>query len=215
MTGIRDVQKAARRNEILLAAAKSFRENGYKGTPIAGIAERMGAPKSAVGYHQFASKREIAVEIVEQARARWRHLIDEVTASHLTGLEKLLSLLLIAAVDARHDEISAAAIRLAADQRNAGFGLPAAGFSWRGVAHDLVWDSLERGELAKGKTVEEVVSVILPSSYGMFVSENQGFEMIQTEQHLKDAWRTILPVLGTADSEAMLANVRVIEVQVR
>lgn len=212
MTGVRGVKKAERRRDILVAAAEAFTEVGYRGATIAGIATRMGSAKSAVGYHHFASKREIAVEIVEHARTRWLGLIDQVTATSASGLGKLLTLLLSAALDARQNVLAAAAVRLAADQRVNGFDLPAATFSWRGIAHDLVWESLEAGELPPGSRVDDVVSLIITGSYGVFISESQGFEEIRTEAHLREVWRTILPALGVADHDSIIDGVHRLDV---
>lgn len=212
MSGVREAKKAERRREILESAAEAFTEMGYRGTTIAGIADRMGAPKSAIGYHHFESKHEIAVEIVEYARSRWWSLIEVVSAGSGTGLEKLLTLLLSAAVDARNNVLASAAVRLAADQRVNGFALPPSEFSWRGIAHDFVWQSLESGELPREHPVEKVVSVVLTGSYGVFVSENQGFEDVRTDEHLREVWRTILPSLGVRDADTLVDGLQVIAI---
>lgn len=54
------------RDRILRAAARLFREKGYKGTTVRDIAEAVGIQSGSL-FHHFASKEEILLEIMREA----------------------------------------------------------------------------------------------------------------------------------------------------
>lgn len=77
----RRVQQGARRDAILLAAARLFRERGFDGTTLDDIAGALGLTKPTLYYH-IGNKEEILVEIGEQGAA---HVMDGVDALWATG----------------------------------------------------------------------------------------------------------------------------------
>lgn len=191
------------------AAAKVFASRGYLGTTISGIAAEMGAPKSAVGYHHFETKEEIALAIVEQQRARWLGVVDEITRGPGTGLEQLLSILLSAAVDARNNPTAAAAARLLVEHRATGLPIPESPLRWRSVGKTLVQRSLDEGDLVTTKTAEEIVSLLFTTGFGLFTAENNGFEESDTEAHLRELWLDLLVTLNVAEPASVVARVGV------
>jgi AcrR family transcriptional regulator len=61
-TGLPKLPVANRREEIVQAAARLFREFGFHGTSIQDIAEAVGLPKGGL-YHHIESKEELLYEI--------------------------------------------------------------------------------------------------------------------------------------------------------
>src|SRR5690606_12848613 len=73
-------KSAARRRDILRAAARVFTANGYFATTMDQIAQELGLTKGVV-YYYFRSKEEILFEIVSTAITRAQENLDRVLAT--------------------------------------------------------------------------------------------------------------------------------------
>jgi len=82
---------AARREELMAAAAGLFAARGYEGTSVADIAKAAGT-YPAVFYRCYENKAELYDELVrQQASAIWRSVLDEVqTKDPLLAIETLV-----------------------------------------------------------------------------------------------------------------------------
>src|SRR3954451_6571992 len=67
------------RERLLAAALDLFAEHGVSGTSLQMIADRLGVTKAAV-YHQFATKDEIVLAVVEPALDRLAQICDTAEA---------------------------------------------------------------------------------------------------------------------------------------
>ena len=56
----RQLAMEASRRAIIDAAGQQFAAFGYEATTFSRVAEAMGKPKSAIGYHLFPSKKDLA-----------------------------------------------------------------------------------------------------------------------------------------------------------
>ena len=63
-TGLGSVPRSAAQTRIITAALDLFGEHGVSGTSLQMIADRIGVTKAAV-YHQFNTKEEIVIAVVE------------------------------------------------------------------------------------------------------------------------------------------------------
>ncbi|GAA0966335.1 hypothetical protein FFA01_19430 [Frigoribacterium faeni] len=207
----RDRRKAQRRDEILRAAAAVFARRGYHGTTIAGIAAEMNAPRSAVGYHHFETKEDIALAIVQHQRARWAELIRRVSDGPGSGLEQLLTILLSAALDARRNPLAAAAARLTFEQRAAELSFPAGDLQWRATGEQMIARSISEGDLVTTRAASEIVTQFFAASYGLVTAEDNGFEEPRTQYNLCRLWADLLLALGVDDPATMLARLTVVE----
>jgi AcrR family transcriptional regulator len=79
---------AARRGQILDAAARSFRETGYGGASLDTVASAVGILKGSLYYH-FASKEEILAELLIDVHRDALVMIEGVTATGGTGMERV------------------------------------------------------------------------------------------------------------------------------
>ncbi len=206
----RDQQKASTRASILRAAAQEFAERGYAGTSIARIAAAMGRPKSALGYHQFASKQSIAEAIVEAQYSNWVGLLELAEKTTAPGLERLLSVLLTAASDAMSDVAGTATVRLLLEDRTAPIPIPRPPFSWRGYAVQQIGTAVELGQLPSGTDDAEAAGMILNASYGLFAAETHKLQESSTEHALRHLWGCLLYGFGAGSSPELLAGVRLL-----
>ena len=79
---------AERRDQILDAAAKSFREVGYGGCSLETVAAEVGILKGSLYYH-FASKEEILAELLLDVHRDALVMIEDVVRSQGTGMERV------------------------------------------------------------------------------------------------------------------------------
>jgi AcrR family transcriptional regulator len=79
MAGLRDRQKAERREKIMSAAVRLFSERGFERTAMEEIAERAGLSVATV-YNYFRSKADICLAIYQADRELVRGATDRVIA---------------------------------------------------------------------------------------------------------------------------------------
>ncbi|MGA1835704.1 TetR/AcrR family transcriptional regulator [Herbiconiux sp. 11R-BC] len=206
----RHEQKAETRAQIIQAAAQEFGVHGYRGTSFASIAEAMGRPKSALGYHQFRSKEELAAAVVHLQNARWEELRVAVQNGVRPGVPRLLSLLLTAALDARENPLGLAALRLLLERQSNGLELPPGAFGWRASARTQLNEAVRLGQLPDATEVSAATGIILNASLGLFEAENRGLQAADSRRELKALWRTLLAGLGAADVDGLLRDTVVV-----
>ena len=73
---MRSSEAGATRERILEVALELFGRQGYEGTSIRDIAERMELTKAAVYYH-FPSKEDLLADVLSPAMARVGHVLEE------------------------------------------------------------------------------------------------------------------------------------------
>ncbi|MFB2599442.1 TetR family transcriptional regulator [Herbiconiux sp. P17] len=220
---IRQEQKAETRAQIMAAAATEFAAHGFAGATFASIAAAMGKPKSALGYHQFRSKQEIASAIVAEQYSRWALFREVIDRSVPAGLPRLLSFILTVALDARADPRGRAAIRLLLERDSSGVSEAVPAFRWRDLSTADVEDAVRLGQLPGGSSPdatpqgasspdatspEAVGGMILTCGLGLFEAENHGVQPVDTEAALRALWRNLLTGAGAVDPEGILAATR-------
>jgi len=84
---VRD-KRRRRREEILRAALRAFRDKGYHATTLDDIAERLGVRKTAL-YHYFPDKEAILYECHRESLAEIRRLMAAAAKGSGTAAERL------------------------------------------------------------------------------------------------------------------------------
>ncbi len=83
---------AERRAEIIAAAAKVFREKGYRGTSLADVAESLDTDRASL-YYYIGSKEELFHEIVKDAAAAIAQQAEAIRDGAGTAADKLAQLI--------------------------------------------------------------------------------------------------------------------------
>lgn len=86
------VSPSGTRQRVLDVARELFAENGYAGTSIADIAERLGVTKAAVYYH-FRAKSDLLDELIRPLFADLRAVLDNPPAEPRMLMETVVDLL--------------------------------------------------------------------------------------------------------------------------
>ena len=81
-------KRRRRRDEILHSALRAFRENGYHGTTLEDIANRLGLRNSAL-YHYFPDKEAILYECHRQSLEQVVPLVDDALERYGAAAEQL------------------------------------------------------------------------------------------------------------------------------
>ncbi len=81
-------QRGAKRDAVLLAAARLFTSRGFQGTSLDDIARSLGVTKPTL-YHYIANKEEILFECVQRGLAALRACIADTAQHGLAGRERL------------------------------------------------------------------------------------------------------------------------------
>jgi len=81
-------KRRQRRAQILHAALRAFRENGYHSTTLDDIAEQLGVRKTAL-YHYFPDKESILYECHRESLAEVARMLEESEACCRTASERL------------------------------------------------------------------------------------------------------------------------------
>lgn len=205
----RQQAKTRTREQIIEAAAAQFAAHGYAGTSFARVAAAMDRPKSAIGYHVFSSKHEIAFAVIERQQARW--VAIDARIGQPAGLEHLLVMLTSACSDAMRCSVAAGAIRLSHELRGVGETLP----------RTFVWDDYVRGHLAAssggvGPVTDpewaRAADLVLTSTFGVMWARTSTRLTRDTERQLRDLWAALFTGLGLPGVHALLERVEPVRV---
>ena len=81
-----------REDQILEAAARLFKERGYRAATLQDVADEIGVTRTAV-YHYFSSKEEILFRIAEEAHRHAARVFEEAAQSDAPPEEKMRRML--------------------------------------------------------------------------------------------------------------------------
>jgi AcrR family transcriptional regulator len=192
----RQAAKDGTRRSILEAAADQFAKHGYEATTFSAIAAAMGKPKSAVGYHQFRSKLELASAVVAEQRLTWNALAEEAVSADGPGLAALFRFFDDVRINFAADPIAAGAARLILEGGELSLDLPRLNHSWRGFTTEQVAVSISAGELPPDTDAVELTAAILSAAIGVFRSARSGVETTSPDRVLRTLWRDTLVGAG-------------------
>jgi AcrR family transcriptional regulator len=181
MAGLRERQKAGRRRDILAAAAKLFRRDGFADTGIEAIAAEAEVAAGTV-YNYFESKGDLLIALValdgEEVRAAGKSIIAHPPKDPVQAINKLLTFYIDHSLIHLSKELWRNAMANALSQPSSKFGLAYAELD-RKLADqvgELVACLQERGQIASAvdpKTAGDVLFVVVNSLFMTFVAREE------------------------------------------
>jgi AcrR family transcriptional regulator len=102
---------AETRRRIVAAAATAFAEHGYAGTSLNDVIRATGITKGGFYFH-FASKAELALEVVQTKREESRQAAIALAGEHARGVDQLAALVRALAAHEQRDPTAVAVNRL-------------------------------------------------------------------------------------------------------
>jgi AcrR family transcriptional regulator len=192
------------RREIVEAAGAQFAAHGYEGTSFSRVAEAMGKPKSAIGYHLFASKERLAGAVVDDQEDRWLRI--EAALDEPGPLPELIVFLLTAARTVEVCPVAAGAIRLLQDMPRLGLAVERRFDVWRFTRERLEAALADRG--VRSDDVDQVVDVLLSATFGVLSYRSPRLVEWDALERLRSLWIPLLTDLGLADADAVVRAAR-------
>jgi AcrR family transcriptional regulator len=181
MAGLRERQKAGRRRDILAAAAKLFRRDGFTVTSIEAIAAEAEVAAGTV-YNYFESKGDLLISLValdgEEVRAAGRSIIANPPKDPVQAVGKLLTFYIDHSLIHLSKELWRNAMANALSQPGSEFGLAYAALD-RKLADqvgELVVSLQERGQIdaqVDAKAAGDVLFEIVNSLFQVFVAREE------------------------------------------
>lgn len=204
----RQEQKAETHSQILSAAAIEIARVGFRGTTLAGIAAVMGKPRSAMGYHHFKTKEDIAVEIIEVQYRKWDAFVNASMVVR-AGLPRFLSLVLTSAIDAQTDQVGTAAMRLLSERDSTDIDLPEPPFDWK-AADECAAAAVEAGQLPADADTNQIMTMLIDSSLGVIAAAGRLGRQVDLRAELYRLWRALLTGVGASDVDALIGDTIVV-----
>ena len=189
------------RQEIIEAAGLQFGKDGYEGSSFGRIAEAMGRPKSAIGYHLFPSKLELANAVIMHQQLRWKTIYDSLSMED--GLDRLIVFLLTCAFDSRECPVARGATRLLREFAQNGTPRPR-DFVWSRVVLGQLRLAAEAGELDRDALSAGSVSLVLNATFGLIGGSRTEADD-ELERRLKSLWAPLLTSFGLAHATDRIA----------
>ncbi|MEO3977603.1 TetR/AcrR family transcriptional regulator [Streptomyces sp. CAU 1734] len=187
-------ERAARsRRSLVRAAAAHFDRDGYAGTSLSQVSKSAGISLGGLTFH-FASKAELAEAVEEEGRAAAGAMLDRVGARSDPPLRMLVELTLELTREIEENDAVRAMMRLARERP----GAPQWSAAWLPVAHDLVEQARDKGQLRSAARPDAVaaLAVHLVSGAEMMSRRAAGPDAAQPPESavslLHRIWRLVL-----------------------
>ena len=187
--------RTARTKAILVqAAAEAFDESGFAATSLGDIVARTQLTKGAV-YAHFASKDELAVEVVNQQSARWEPLIDKVLARGAPVLDTVVAISYEVARLLRTDVVVRAGMRLALERDLIDGDVPVPFVPWTERTAELLALGQERGEVNPDVDAKAAARVIVAAFSGVQRVSDLLADHRDLKRRLDELWTLLRPSL--------------------
>ena len=149
----------------MTAAAEAFAEAGFLGTSMADIFARAGVTKGALYFH-FASKEELATEIVNGEEAEAAKLVQDVFSTDSPPLQKVIDITFRWAREIQSNPIVRAGVRLIIEQGTYNNPMPVPYAQWESIVLELLASAQERGELERTVDAKAMAEFIVSAFTG-------------------------------------------------
>ncbi|MCX4963674.1 MULTISPECIES: ScbR family autoregulator-binding transcription factor [unclassified Streptomyces] len=185
------------RRALLKAAAECFDESGYYGAGTNKILARAGMTQGAMYFH-FKSKEELAHAVMLEQAA------DLVLPPEPRGLQQLVNITLMLAVEMQHNVLLRAGVRLAVDPGGPARNDDSIYAWWAALFHKELVVAREAGEL-RPEVDEESFSLTLVGAYtGTQLMSEITTGRSDLTPRIMTLWRFLLPGIATPDMLAAL-----------
>jgi AcrR family transcriptional regulator len=185
---------------ILRAAAETFGARGYAATSLQDIASYMGASKGALYFH-FASKKEIALAVIEEYYDQFLELIHRLRQRHTRAIWLLFELTQETVDITNKCVVMRAAIRLVQENNLVGATVPRPFSEWIDVIDELLKEMRAQGDLLPDVDTESAAWFIASSFAGYRQLSGVPGQGGDGSRQINAMWRYLLP--GLVNSECI------------
>jgi TetR/AcrR family transcriptional repressor of nem operon len=185
------------RQRLIAAASRQFAHRSYSMVSLDDILSEAELTKGAMYFH-FSSKQALALAIVDDLTAMSRAAVTELLAHKMSGLETLIDLVYLLAVQDTQNEVARAGVRLLETLDNT-TALPSALWQSRiEFVTTLIQKAVTEGDIVDHHDPEDIAKMLV----SLWVGIRRISDLDQPEQYLDNlqkAWTLALPSFTNPD----------------
>ncbi len=191
MTEASERRAGTTRQRLLAAASRQFAHRPYSMVSLDDILAEAELTKGAMYFH-FSSKQALAVAIVDDLTEMSRAAVTELLAHKMSGLETLIDLIYLLAVQDTQNEVARAGARLLETLDNATALPPTLWQLWTELITNLIQKAVAEGDVVDHHDPEDIAKMLV----ALWVGMRRISDLDQPEHYLDNlqkAWMLVLP----------------------
>ena len=185
------------RHRLIAAASHQFGHRSYSMVSLDDILAEAELTKGAMYFH-FPSKQALALAIVDDLNEMSRAAVAELLARQMSGLESLIDLFNLLAIQDSQSEVARAGVRLIETLDNTTILPTTVWQSWIEFVTSLVQKAVTEGDVVGDRNPEDIGKLLV----ALWVGIRRISDLDQPEQHLDNlqkAWILVLPSFANPD----------------
>jgi AcrR family transcriptional regulator len=165
MTEVSEGRSGTTRHRLIAAAARQFARRSYSMVSLDDILAEAELTKGAMYFH-FPSKQALALAIIDDLTEMSRTAVTELLAHRMSGLETLIDLVYLRAVQDTQNEVARAGVRLLDALDNTDLGT-ALWQSWIEFVTTLTQKAIAEGDFIDQHDPEDIAKMLVALWVGM------------------------------------------------
>ena len=185
------------RHRLIAAAAHQFAHRSYSMVSLDDILAEAELTKGAMYFH-FASKQALAVAIIDDLTEMSRATVTELLTRRMSGLETVIDLVYLQAVQNTQNEVARAGTRLLETVDNTTDLSTTVWQSWIETVTTLIQKAVTDGDVVDHIDPEDIAKMLV----ALWVGTRRISDLDQPEHHLdnlQNAWILALPSFTNPD----------------
>src|SRR5271155_5669664 len=185
------------RQRLIAAASRQFAHRPYSMVSLDDILVEAGLTKGAMYFH-FPSKQALALAIIDDLNEMSRAAVSELLTRHMSGLETLIDLVYLLAVQDTQNEVARAGVRLLDALDNTTLLPSALWQSWIEFVATLIQKAVTEGDVIDHDDPEDIAKMLV----ALWVGTRRISDLDQPEHYLDNlskAWILALPSFTNPD----------------
>jgi TetR/AcrR family transcriptional regulator, transcriptional repressor for nem operon len=185
------------RHRLIAAASRQFAHRPYSMVSLDDILAEAELTKGAMYFH-FSSKQALAVAITDDLNEMSRAAVAELLTRKMSGLEALIDLVYLLAVQDSQNEVARAGVRLLETLDNTTVLAATLWQSWIEFVTTLIHKAVAEGDVVDHHDPEDIAKMLV----ALWVGIRRISDPDQPEHHLdnlQNAWILVLPIFTNPD----------------
>jgi TetR/AcrR family transcriptional regulator, transcriptional repressor for nem operon len=185
------------RHRLIAAASRHFAHHPYSMVSLDDILAEAELTKGAMYFH-FSSKQALAVAITDDLTEMSRAAVTELLARKMSGLEALIDLVCLLAVQDTQNEVARAGVRLLETLDNTTALATTLWQSWIEFVTTLIQKAVAEGDVVDHHNPEDIAKMLV----ALWAGVRRISDLDQPEHHLdnlQNAWILVLPSFTNPD----------------
>jgi AcrR family transcriptional regulator len=185
------------RERLIAAAARQFAHRSYSTVSLDDILAEAQLTKGAMYFH-FPSKQALATAIVDDLVGLSRSALAELVARRMSGLETLIEVVCLLAVQDAEQDVARAGLRLLESLEATSTSPTAVWESWVATFTALIHDAVAEGDVVDHHDADDIARMIVALWLGTRrISDTD--HPAQFVENLRRAWVLALPSFTNPD----------------